>query len=281
MTGSLDDAYRLCESITKEQARNFYYGIRLLPAAKRSVLCAVYALARRVDDIGDGDLPTAREGDRAGRRPLLAGTPRCHDRSGTGRGGRRRPPVPDPAGRLRRTGRRGRDGRDRAAVRHVRRSRRVLPVRGGVDRPTVPGRVRQPTGPGRAGVRRRAGHRAAADEHPARHPRGPDQRTGVPAAGGSRPVRRRTRPRRAGSVDGQGRRAGGAHPVQRAARPPLVRRRAASGTAAGPAQRGERGGDVGHLPAAAGAHRPPSRSWCTTGGWPCPAGRRPASRPAR
>ena len=58
MTGSLDDAYRLCESITREQARNFYYGIRLLPAAKRSVLCAVYALARRVDDIGDGDLPT-------------------------------------------------------------------------------------------------------------------------------------------------------------------------------------------------------------------------------
>ena len=58
MTGSLDDAYRLCESITREQARNFYYGIRLLPAARRSVLCAVYALARRVDDIGDGDLPT-------------------------------------------------------------------------------------------------------------------------------------------------------------------------------------------------------------------------------
>jgi len=58
VTGSLDDAYRLCESITREQARNFYYGIRLLPAAKRSVLWAVYALARRVDDIGDGDLPT-------------------------------------------------------------------------------------------------------------------------------------------------------------------------------------------------------------------------------
>ena len=58
MTGGLDDAYRLCESITREQARNFYYGIRLLPAAKRSVLCAVYALARRIDDIGDGELPT-------------------------------------------------------------------------------------------------------------------------------------------------------------------------------------------------------------------------------
>lgn len=51
------DAYVACEEITRTQARNFYYGIRLLPAEKRSVLCAVYALARRVDDIGDGDLP--------------------------------------------------------------------------------------------------------------------------------------------------------------------------------------------------------------------------------
>ncbi len=56
-TGTLDEAYATCESITKEQARNFYYGIRLLPAPKRAVLCAVYALARRIDDIGDGDLP--------------------------------------------------------------------------------------------------------------------------------------------------------------------------------------------------------------------------------
>jgi phytoene synthase len=58
---STGEAYALCESITKEQARNFYYGIRLLPEAKRSVLCAVYALARRVDDIGDGDLPRERK----------------------------------------------------------------------------------------------------------------------------------------------------------------------------------------------------------------------------
>lgn len=57
MTGTLDEAYQLCASITKEQARNFYYGIRLLPPPKRAVLCAVYALARRIDDIGDGDLP--------------------------------------------------------------------------------------------------------------------------------------------------------------------------------------------------------------------------------
>jgi phytoene synthase len=51
------DAYRRCERVTRERARNFYYGIRLLPPAKRSALCAVYALARRVDDIGDGQLP--------------------------------------------------------------------------------------------------------------------------------------------------------------------------------------------------------------------------------
>ncbi len=54
---AVTDAYVACAAITREQARNFHYGIRLLPPAKRDALCAVYALARRVDDIGDGDLP--------------------------------------------------------------------------------------------------------------------------------------------------------------------------------------------------------------------------------
>ncbi|MCU1664355.1 MAG: 15-cis-phytoene synthase [Pseudonocardiales bacterium] len=57
----LDDSYAACDAITRREARNFYYGIRLLPPAKRSALCAVYALARRIDDIGDGDLPTAEK----------------------------------------------------------------------------------------------------------------------------------------------------------------------------------------------------------------------------
>jgi phytoene synthase len=52
-----EQAYAECERITWEQARNFAYGIRLLPAAKRRALAAVYAYARRIDDIGDGDLP--------------------------------------------------------------------------------------------------------------------------------------------------------------------------------------------------------------------------------
>ncbi len=52
-------AYQHCEEITRTQARNFAYGIRLLPADKRRALSAVYAFARRVDDIGDGSLPAA------------------------------------------------------------------------------------------------------------------------------------------------------------------------------------------------------------------------------
>ena len=52
----VDRAYVACERITRREAANFFYGIRLLPAAKRRAMCAVYAFARRVDDIGDGDL---------------------------------------------------------------------------------------------------------------------------------------------------------------------------------------------------------------------------------
>jgi phytoene synthase len=52
-----DEAYQQCEQITWEQARNFAYGIRLLPRDKRRALAAVYAFARHIDDIGDGDLP--------------------------------------------------------------------------------------------------------------------------------------------------------------------------------------------------------------------------------
>jgi phytoene synthase len=52
----LANAYRHCERVTRRRAANFYYGIRLLPPAKRRAMCACYAFAREVDDIGDGDL---------------------------------------------------------------------------------------------------------------------------------------------------------------------------------------------------------------------------------
>jgi 15-cis-phytoene synthase len=52
-------AYRECERVTRQQAKNFAYGIALLPGDKRRALSAVYAFARRVDDIGDGSMPAA------------------------------------------------------------------------------------------------------------------------------------------------------------------------------------------------------------------------------
>ena len=48
------DAYLECEAITRREAKNFAYGIRLLHPPERQALSAVYALARRIDDIGDG-----------------------------------------------------------------------------------------------------------------------------------------------------------------------------------------------------------------------------------
>jgi phytoene synthase len=50
----IDLAYRACEDITRREAANFHYGIQLLPRDKRRAMSAVYAFARRVDDIGDG-----------------------------------------------------------------------------------------------------------------------------------------------------------------------------------------------------------------------------------
>ena len=78
MTTDVRAAYRRCEEITWSQARNFSYGIRLLPPAKRQALAAVYAFARRIDDIGDGTLPapeklTLLEEARDGLSALQAG----------------------------------------------------------------------------------------------------------------------------------------------------------------------------------------------------------------
>ena len=58
---SVADAYRHCEPLTREQAGDFYYGIRLLPGPKRRAMCAVYAFARLIDDIGDGQEPAQRK----------------------------------------------------------------------------------------------------------------------------------------------------------------------------------------------------------------------------
>ena len=58
---ALDRAYSECEAITRREAKNFAYGIRLLRPPERRALSAVYALARRIDDIGDGEAPPERK----------------------------------------------------------------------------------------------------------------------------------------------------------------------------------------------------------------------------
>ncbi|HEB61260.1 MAG TPA: phytoene/squalene synthase family protein [Phycisphaeraceae bacterium] len=48
-------AMRACRAITKQRARNFYYGMRLTPEPKRSALYAIYAWMRLIDDLTDSD----------------------------------------------------------------------------------------------------------------------------------------------------------------------------------------------------------------------------------
>ena len=50
-------AYSKCESITKENASNFYYAFRTLPTEKRLAIYATYAFCRLCDDIADGEQP--------------------------------------------------------------------------------------------------------------------------------------------------------------------------------------------------------------------------------
>jgi 15-cis-phytoene synthase len=56
VTIPLDAAYRHCREVTRASATSFYHGMRLLPASRRSAMYSVYAFARRIDDIADGEL---------------------------------------------------------------------------------------------------------------------------------------------------------------------------------------------------------------------------------
>lgn len=72
------DAYAECAAITKREARNFSLGIRLLPPPKREALTALYAFARRVDDIADGgETPAVRRSRLEECQAQLADLPRA------------------------------------------------------------------------------------------------------------------------------------------------------------------------------------------------------------
>lgn len=65
---SVQEAYAEVGRITRREAKNFAYGIMVLPRPKRQAIAAIYAFARRVDDVADGDL--APEEKRAGLEEL-------------------------------------------------------------------------------------------------------------------------------------------------------------------------------------------------------------------
>jgi 15-cis-phytoene synthase len=54
---SVQEAYAEVGRITRREAKNFAYGIMVLPREKRQAIAAIYAFARRVDDVADGHLP--------------------------------------------------------------------------------------------------------------------------------------------------------------------------------------------------------------------------------
>ena len=61
-TSALAESYAHCRDVSRREAKNFYYGMKLTPEPKRSAMYAVYAWNRLADDLADepGD-PEAKE----------------------------------------------------------------------------------------------------------------------------------------------------------------------------------------------------------------------------
>lgn len=54
-TKTLAMSFDYCRELTKERAKNFYYGLKVVPEPKRSAMFAVYAWMRRADDLVDSE----------------------------------------------------------------------------------------------------------------------------------------------------------------------------------------------------------------------------------
>ncbi len=71
---SAQEAYAEVERITRREAKNFAYGIMVLPRDKRQAIAAIYAFARSVDDIADGELaPEEKQAGLEGLHSALDG----------------------------------------------------------------------------------------------------------------------------------------------------------------------------------------------------------------
>ena len=164
--GTAAPAYEHCRAASRaSRGSSFYAGMRLLPPDKRDALFAVYALARRIDDIADGDAARRREARRA---RAAARRPRARSARQRRPGARRASPTPRAATRSRSSAfgelvdGAEMDVRGRR-VRDVRRARALLPLRRGLDRPAR--RSASSTAPTESagGAARRRPRRRAAD----------------------------------------------------------------------------------------------------------------------
>jgi 15-cis-phytoene synthase len=92
-------AYAEVERITRRRARNFAWGIMVLPRAKRQAIAAIYAYAREVDDIADD--PVLSFADKRERlealRDATAGEPGEEAMLVALADARQRYPIPDRA----------------------------------------------------------------------------------------------------------------------------------------------------------------------------------------
>jgi len=51
----LHEAYALCRTIARREAKNFYYAFVALPEPRRNAICAIYAFMRQADDLADDE----------------------------------------------------------------------------------------------------------------------------------------------------------------------------------------------------------------------------------
>ena len=205
------DAYRACAQIARASGTSFYRGMRLLPGPKRDALFAIYAFARRVDDIADegGDLAQL-EAMRAWRSQLDDPVYAALDDACT------RFPIPvDALADLIDGAEMDMRGAQYATFDELEvYCRRVAGSIGRLARRRLRARAEyRARGPAR--------RRVPADEHPARRRRGPRERPRLPPAGGSRP-------RSASTCDAPETGFARARALRGRARRAVVRRRAAA-----------------------------------------------------
>ncbi|MCC6680022.1 MAG: phytoene/squalene synthase family protein [Phycisphaeraceae bacterium] len=81
MDPALQISFDYCRDLTRREARNFYYGMKLTPEPKRSAMYAIYAWMRTADDLADSHppqspaTPVAGPATKTGSDPVSAAGP--------------------------------------------------------------------------------------------------------------------------------------------------------------------------------------------------------------